>query len=102
MKMGMLWYPGQDVDFMSRLERLERFAKQASSYQSKISDNTDNHPYTVDELEAENKELRMRVDDLEELVITLSEEMSRLSERISVPLTPAIKKDSRDCTLTNL
>lgn len=101
-KMGMLWYPGQDVDFMSRLEKLERFAKQASSYQSKISDNSDNHPYTVGELEAENRELRIRVDDLEELVIALSEEMARISDRVSMPLASAILKDNSDCTLTSL
>jgi len=76
--MGMIWYPGQDVDFMERLAKIERLF--ASINQGTLGTSTE--PYSVGELEAENKELRTRVDDLEELVITLSEEVGQLGDRV--------------------
>lgn len=74
--MAMLWYPGQDVDFLGRLDRIEKMLNRSNITPDLTT------PYSVDELEAENKELRMRIDDLEEIVLTLSEEVGRLESRI--------------------
>ena len=79
--MGMLWYPGQDVDFLGRLDKVEKALKAIKPEYFTQSINSQS-PYTITELEAENAELRLRVDDLEELVITLSEELGVLQARV--------------------
>ena len=73
--MGMLWYPGQDVDFIRRLELLER----------EVKANRRTTPISADALsvEEENHDLRIRIDDLEEMVIDLSETIADLEQRLS-------------------
>lgn len=81
-RMDMLWYPGQDVDFLGRMDRVEKAISEL--FRNRYTDAEDiNSPYSVTELEAENKELRMRVDDLEELVIDLTQQIGDLQESVS-------------------
>lgn len=75
--MGLLWLPGQDVDFLERLSRLERLVDKL--LKQKFS-NVD--PLSSIELEAESVELRTRLDDLEENVIQMVENMSALEEKV--------------------
>lgn len=74
--MAMLWYPGQDVDFLSRLERLEKLVEKILNAKYGLD------PLTSVELEEENNELRTRLDDLEENVIQVVANMSQLEERV--------------------
>lgn len=69
--MAMLWYPNQDVDFLRRLEALEREVKNSRRQQ----------PISEGSFAEENKDLRIRIDDLEELVINLSETIAELQAR---------------------
>lgn len=86
--MSFLWYPGQDVDFLERLQKVEReIRKIVSSKQSSIE------PLTADDLETENEELRTRIDDLEEMVITLTQELSDLEEKIARGYRERLPKD---------
>jgi uncharacterized protein YaaN involved in tellurite resistance len=76
--MSFLWYPGQDVDFLERLQKVEKEVRKILS-----SERLSGKHLTADDLETENEELRTRIDDLEEMVITLSQELSDLEEKIA-------------------
>jgi hypothetical protein len=69
--MAVLWIPGQDVDFLERLTRVE---KRLSAHAEKRG------ALTNDELEAENEELRIRIDSLEEDVIRLVNLVEKISD----------------------
>lgn len=84
--MGMLWYPGQDVDFLTRLANVEKAVRALTVDQSSFGEYDENSPYSITELEAENAELRIRVDDLEELVIALGQEIEDLQVRSAAPI----------------
>jgi septal ring factor EnvC (AmiA/AmiB activator) len=73
--MAMLWYPGQDVDFITRLGRLESEVRRLTS-SSTVDDDT------KQTLAQENSDLRMRIDDLEESIIQLTDHIAELQTRL--------------------
>jgi hypothetical protein len=75
--MGLLWLPGQDVDFLERLTRLERLVDKMIKHKFLSVDSLSSI-----ELEAESVELRTRLDDLEENIIQMVEEISVLGEKV--------------------
>ena len=80
--MAFLWYPGQDPDFMRRLERVERFLAKERSVSPVNKDSQ-----TLIELESENAELRIRIDSLEEDLINFHDALSRLEEHTGCKAT---------------
>lgn len=82
--MAFLWYPGQDPDFMRRLERIEKFLAKERPAQVQIPDGENQ---SVAELEAENAELRIRIDSLEEDVINLRDIMGEIEEHTGCKVT---------------
>lgn len=73
--MAMLWYPGQDVDFIARLGRLETEIRRLTA--SSIVDDD-----TKQCLEHENADLRIRIDDLEESILQLTDHIAELQTRL--------------------
>lgn len=71
--MAVLWYPGQDVDFLVRLKNIE---EQLSLLNEVVQ--TKNNSYTVTELVEENAALQRQILDLEEIVLNISEKIGEL------------------------
>ena len=71
--MAVLWYPGQDVDFLARLKKIE---EQLDLLNEVVQ--TKNNSYTVTELVEENAALQRQILDLEEIVLNISEKIGEL------------------------
>jgi len=79
--MAFMWYPGQDVDFMSRLSKVEKATKILFKLLS-IDENKLDKILSFSELEQENQSLNERISDLEEDLISLNEEITKLHSKM--------------------
>lgn len=75
--MAFLWNPGTDVDFLKRLQSVE------ATLQKILAGRVMAAPMEVESDASENSDLRLRVDNLEELVIVLTAEIATLEEVIN-------------------
>lgn len=77
--MAVLWHPGQDVDFLARLEKVEKLLERL------LSDRARSAMLAVTPTDdSGDSDLRVRLDDLEEIVLNLGEEIASLEERLDV------------------
>lgn len=74
--MAVLWYPGQDVDFLARLAKVEKLLERL------IQDRASTMLSVTPTDDTGDSDLRLRVDDLEEIVLSLGEEIASLGEKL--------------------